>query len=41
MFLQVGSGQYCGRDVTVVLWPCAYNGTTDSVYAWGAELIKE
>ncbi|MDX8365360.1 phage head spike fiber domain-containing protein [Cytobacillus sp. IB215665] len=27
--------------VTVVLWPGAYNGTTDSVYAWGAELIKE
>ncbi|OEH91152.1 phage head spike fiber domain-containing protein [Bacillus solimangrovi] len=27
--------------VTVVLWPGAYNGTTDYVYASGAKLIKE
>ncbi|MDP5272900.1 phage head spike fiber domain-containing protein [Chengkuizengella axinellae] len=27
--------------VTVLLWPGDYNGTTDSVYAWGASLIEE
>ncbi|MDP5272860.1 fibronectin type III domain-containing protein [Chengkuizengella axinellae] len=28
------------EGVTVVLWPGAYNGTTDSVYAWGASLSE-
>ncbi|MEI5909136.1 Vps62-related protein [Bacillus spongiae] len=27
--------------LTVVIWPGAYNGTTDSVYAWEPELIEE
>ncbi|NDI33239.1 phage head spike fiber domain-containing protein [Chengkuizengella sediminis] len=28
-------------NVTVIIWPGEYNGTTDSVYAWGASLIEE
>ncbi|MDP5272899.1 phage head spike fiber domain-containing protein [Chengkuizengella axinellae] len=27
--------------LTVILWPGDYNGNTDTVYAWGASLIKE
>ncbi|MDP5276478.1 endonuclease/exonuclease/phosphatase family protein [Chengkuizengella axinellae] len=27
--------------VTVLLWPGDYNGSTDSVYAWGASLVEE